>query len=70
MQSLCTSSASVVTFLSPMVLGAALMSVGSVMTPAVAFTRSKMVPRFTAKASWRWPANSFAGWLQPGMVTV
>jgi hypothetical protein len=69
-QDLCTSRASVVTFLSARVLGAAPIKVASVMTPTGAFTRSKMVPRLTANASWRWPTKSRAGWLQPGMFTV
>ena len=67
---MCTSSASEVTFASSMVFGAALISAGSVITATGAFTRSKIVPRLTAKASLRWPTNILAGMLQPGMLTV
>ena len=69
-QLVCTSSASVVTLASSMVLGAALIKAGSVITATGAFTRSNTVPRLTANASLRWPTNSRAGCAQPGMLTA
>ena len=66
----CTSTAIEVTFLLPMVLATAPMLAGLVITATGAFTRSKIVPRLTAKLSWRWPTNTLAGMLQPGMLTV
>ena len=59
-----------VTFLSPMVLGKAPMLARLVMAVSGTLTLSKMVPRLTAKASWRWPTNMRAGMLQPGRFTV
>ena len=69
-QLLWISMASVVTLESSMMFGTALISAGLVMTDTGALTRSKIVPRFTAKGSLRWPTKSLAGWLQPGMLTV
>ncbi len=55
---------------SSMMFGAALISAGSVITDTGALTRSKIVPRLTAKASLRWPTKSLAGMLQPGTLTL
>ena len=68
-----SSSARVVMFLSPMVLGTSARPAG-VLPPTTtaggAFTRSKMVPRLTANDSWRWPTNTRPWPSQPGTLTL
>jgi hypothetical protein len=66
----CTSIANEVTLASSIVLGTALIRAESVITSTGALTRSKMVPRLTAKASLRWPTKSRAGCVQPGTFTL